>query len=205
MYKSNDVRIKRKSSIMMKCMIVLFVISVLGNLYMSLSIYDTSRHLNKQNNDHLSNITFYSENLNAQLERFLEQSSYINDEENKDILYDLWRIVEGERGSIRDHSISIIHYNAEKELRTEWSLMQYSLIRVDAFLKRLTLKFLKQGNYVINGEEEEQLRAVIDIFSKLQESVQDNEKPVLIIDSLTEPMMLIDPNYITTLERLDKL
>lgn len=98
------------------------------------------------------------------------------------------------------HLVSIQPQYME-ELESKWSLLQYSLLRVDKMLHALTMKFLKQGSYAINAEEMEKLQAAVTIYKRIHEEVEsESDHPELVIDELTELMHLIDPNYSYALE-----
>lgn len=92
-----------------------------------------------------------------------------------------------------------------KEQKSEWELLQYSLLRIDGFLNSLNNKFLEQGSYALNKEEIEQLKAVSTIYKRIYEEVKkESDNPALIIDSLSKEMMIIDPYYSGTLEMINK-
>ncbi len=68
-------------------------------------------------------------------------------------------------------------------------------------LNALTMKFLEQGSYTVTTEEFKQLQAVITIYKKIHEEEEKASKhPELIIDELTEPILLIDPYYSSILK-----
>lgn len=87
------------------------------------------------------------------------------------------------------------------ELAPKWSLLQYSLFRVDVLLDVLTMKFLEQGSYVVDAEEMEKLQAAVTIYKTIHEEMEKkSDHPELVIDELKELMLLIDPNYKHALE-----
>ena len=90
-----------------------------------------------------------------------------------------------------------------KEQKSEWELLQYSLLRVNGFLNSLNNKFLEQGSYALNKEEKVQLNAVSTIHKRIYEEVKkESDNPAHIIHSLSKEMMIIDPYYSGTLEMI---
>ncbi|MFF2890053.1 hypothetical protein [Paenibacillus sp. NPDC057967] len=116
------------------------------------------------------------------------------------MLFDSWRVVAGEQRSIQLHLVSI-QPRYMGELEPKWSLLQYSLFRVDMLLHALTMKFLEQDSYAVDAEELGKLQAVVTIYKKIHEEVEKaSDHPELVIDELTELMLLIDPHYSSILE-----
>lgn len=133
-------------------------------------------------------------------EAFIRHSESEHTGDVREIGFDSWRVVVGEQRSISLHLVSIQpHYMGE--LEPKWSLLQYSLFRVDMLLHALTMKFLEQGSYAINAEELEKLQAAVTIYKRIHEEVEkESDHPELVINELTELMLLIDPNYLSVLE-----
>jgi hypothetical protein len=154
----------------------------------------------KQNQNHLRSISIYAENLVEKAETFIQHSESEQSEVGREILFNSWRIVVGEQRSISHHIVNIQpHYMGDMEAK--WSMLQYSLFRVDMLLNALTMKFLEQGSYAVSTEEFVQLQAVIMIYNKIHEEAEKASKhPELIIDELTEPILLIDPYYSSILK-----
>src|SRR5690606_8738935 len=89
------------------------------------------------------------------------------------------------------------------KMEPQWSLLQYSLLRVDEFIYGLTIKFMEQGSHSINHEETEKLKAVATVYKEIREEVKkQSDHPELIINSLIEQMKIIDDHYSTSLERI---
>ena len=124
--------------------------------------------------------------------------------EVKNDLYDSWRIVNVENSSIHSYlfAISTIHMG---DTASDWDLLQYSLFRVNGFIFGMTNKFLENHSYAISSEEKEKMDAVITVFSTISEE-KGNELVNIegILQSIKEPMLIIDDNYSGTLERIGK-
>lgn len=183
-----------------RLLIPLLIVSLVANLYLLFIKLDFEHQNRSHNQSQVRHISTYGENLVEHAEEFIRLSESENTEEARQLRFDSWRIVEGEQRSIRLHLVSIQpHYMGE--LESKWSLLQYSLLRVDNMLHALTMKFLKQGSYAINAEELEKLQAAVAIYKRIHEEVEKGSNhPVLVIDELTELMHLIDPSYSYALE-----
>jgi len=155
----------------------------------------------------LKTISDIGENLSTRLDQFLNYRNGIEVQDQKELhllLTDSWRVVLGESINIRDYLARISPYHM-KSLESKWSLLQFSLFRTNDFLRHLNIKFLEQGSYDLTDEEIDQLRAVVEVYRKIYEEVESESiSPVLVIDELTEQMMMIDPNYALVLERLEQ-
>jgi hypothetical protein len=164
------------------------------------------RHYVKQsidrNYDNLSIITVKGNNLAKRLEEFVNLTE--GNSEVKSDLYNNWRIVKGESRSIHSYlfAINTIHMG---DASSDWDLMQYSLFRVDGFISGMTNKFLENHSYAISNEEKEKMKAVITVFRTISEEI-DNELIDMksILQSIKEPMLIIDDNYSNTLERIGR-
>ncbi|WP_245669668.1 hypothetical protein [Desulfuribacillus alkaliarsenatis] len=139
------------------------------------------------------------------LEEFIHlttEKEKISDEKNE--LFYNWRIVNGESRSIYSYSFasSTIHMG---DASSDWDLLWYSLFRVDEFISGMTNKFLEHHSYSISSEEKEKMDAVIAVFRTINEE-QENELLDIesILQSIKEPMLIIDDYYSSTLERIGR-
>lgn len=188
-------KIKKKN-----LLILILVISLMFNFYSYYNHYFYINQQQSQNQSDLSTISVIGKNLAERLEEFL---SYSHESDKKE-LFNAWRIVIGENHSIH-FTLAGISPHSMKEQKSEWELLQYSLLRIDGFLNSLNNKFLEQGSYALNKEEIEQLKAVSTIYKRIYEEVKkESDNPALIIDSLSKEMMIIDPYYSGTLEMINK-
>lgn len=155
-----------------------------------------------RNYDMLWSISHKGSNLADRLEEFIHlpfEKEEISEVKNE--LYNNWRIVNGESRSIHSHvfAISSLHTG---DAASDWSLLQYSLFRVDEFIYITTLKFLEHQTYAISSEEKEKMKAVIAVFRSISEEKDMNIENIL--QSIKEPMHIIDEHYSNTLERIGK-
>ncbi|MCR8658793.1 hypothetical protein [Paenibacillus endoradicis] len=189
---------------MRNLLVLLLVLSITYNFYM---LYDNKHSIKQEQRRNQSGLGFISilgKNIAGRLEEFLDHSHEVGNEEAREILFNSWRIVQGESRSISTE-LTIMSPRYMGDLAPKWSLLQYSLIRIDQFLYGLDLKFLEQRSYSINDEETEKLKAVITVYTKINEEVnKETENSVLVIDSLTEQMKIIDEYYATTLESINQ-
>lgn len=183
-------------------LVPLLVVSLAGNLYLLFIKQDFNHQMQNQNQNqrHLRSISVYGENLVKNAETFVRHAESEQTGDVRQMLFDSWRVVVGEQRSIQLHLVSI-QPRYMGELEPKWSLLQYSLFRIDMMLHALTMKFLEQDSYVVDAEELEKLQAVVTIYKKIHEEVEKaSDHPELVIDELTEPMLLIDPHYSSILE-----
>lgn len=187
-----------------KSFLILFlVISIAYSFYMHQKYNQFIHQSQSKNQTSLWIISVSGENLAERLDDFLQHSLAVDDEEVKGILDNSWRIVLGESRQIRLH-LGVMSPQYMGELEPQWGLLQYSLLRIDDLLQGLTINFLEQGSYSLNNEEIEKLKAVATIYKKIHEAVKnESNNPELVIDSLTEQMMIIDHHYSETLERIE--
>ena len=184
---------------------LLLIVSIAANLYLLFIKQDFDHQMLNQNQSHLRSISVYAENLVDNAETFILHSKSEQTENVREMLFDSWRVVVGEQRSISHHLVSI-QPRYMGELEPKWSLIQYSLFRVDMLLHSLTLKFLEQGSYTVDAEELKKLKAAVTIFKKIYEAVERaSDHPELVIDELTELMLLIDPHYSFALKNLGGL
>ena len=156
----------------------------------------------RQTQSALRFISVLGENIAGRLEEFLDHSHGVENEEDRAILFNSWRIVQGESRSVNSELARMSPYEMGG-FETKWSLLQYSLIRIDYFLYGLNLDLLETRSYSIDDEEREKLKAIITVYQKIHKAVNsENVNSVLVIDSLTEEMKIIDDYYETTLKQL---
>jgi len=181
-------------------LVPLLVASLAANLYLLFIKQDVDHQMQNQNQSHLRSISVYGENLIENAEIFIRHSESEQTGDIREMLFDSWRVVAGEQRSIQLHLVSI-QPRYMGELEPKWNLLQYSLFRVDMLLQALTMKFLEQGSYAVDAKELEKLQAVVTIYKKIHEEVEKaSDHPELVIDELTELMLLIDPHYSSVLE-----
>jgi len=102
----------------------------------------------------------------------------------------------GESNNIGFHLGRMSPHNMDN-MEPMWSLLQYSLLRVNALLLAINFDFLERGSYSLSMEEKEKLEAVVAIYRSIRKDVDDYDDPQLelIMESLTEHMIMIDPHY----------
>lgn len=176
--------------------ILLIGVFVIYSIYIHLEYRQYVNQSIDRNNDILSIISVKGNNLANRLEEFvaIEENSEVKSE-----LYNNWRIVNGESRSIHSYlfAISTIHMG---DVASDWDLLQYSLFRVDEFISGMTNNFLEHQSYDISSEEKEKMEAVIIVFRTISK-----EKGIeVILQSIKEPMLIIDDNYSGTLERIGR-
>ena len=158
-----------------------------------------------RNYQYLSLISGKGNNLANRLSEFvhlpIEQEEISEDVKSE--LYNNWRIVNGESKSIFSYlsAISTLHTG---DNQSEWSLLQYSLFRVDEFIFGMTNKFLEHHSYAINSEEKEKMEAVITIYRTLRaETEKESVDLELILQSIKESMLIIDNYYQDILDQME--
>lgn len=182
--------------------LLVLIMSVTYNFYMYLKYNNTMHQKQSQNQTDLKTISANGNNLAERLEDFLDNSDRVDSEEIQGVLFNSWRIVISESQSIH-FFLGRVSPQDMKQFDRKWSLLQYSLIRIDEFLLGLNIKFLDQGNYSVNNEETEKIKAVVTIYRKIHEEINNkSDNPVLVIDALTEQMKIIDQYYPATLETI---
>ncbi|WP_255249832.1 hypothetical protein [Bacillus sp. FJAT-45066] len=186
-------------------LILLIGVFVIYSIYVQLEYKHYINQSIDRNYDNLSIVSVKGSNLANRLEEFVHLT--IEKEESSDVksdLYNNWRIVNGESRSIHSYlfAISTIHMGDES---SDWDLLQYSLFRVDEFISGMTNKFLENHSYAISSEEKEKMEAVITVFRTISEE-KDNELVDIedILQSIKEPMLIIDDNYSDILERIGR-
>lgn len=154
----------------------------------------------------ISHISDNGKNVADNLNEFVQltnEHEAINEDIKKE-LFNNWKIVMGESKVIFNNvsSISLLHTGDNK---ADWSLLQYSLFGIDFFIFEMTNKFLENQSYEISNEEEEKLEAVITIYRTLHlESENKSFNLDNILQSINEPMKIIDDNYEIALKQLGR-
>lgn len=185
----------------------MLAISLVINFYFYTKYRDTVSQKRQQNDSMLWSIAVSGNNLANRLEHFLsstQQSEVENNEELHAQLTDLWRIVLGESRNNR-FDLARITSPVLGKSETKWELLQLGLLRTCDLLDWLNIKFLEQGTYDLTAEEIEQLEAVIKVYQKIHEEIKsESDHPELVIDELTEQLIIIDSNYADLLARLEQ-
>ncbi|WP_053375302.1 hypothetical protein [Paenibacillus sp. FJAT-27812] len=181
---------------------ILLVISMGYNLFMHQKYKNVIIHDQENGEARLGLISDYGINLADNLEQFIKHASGSEDNETKSKLDSFWRIVLGDNKSII-LSIGPTSPLFLEDRAPKWGLLSYSFFRIDGVITNLNLLFLEKGSYALTDEDKEKLEAVISVFRKIHNEMDKAKYPELIIDSLTEEMMIIDPLYGKTLERIN--
>jgi hypothetical protein len=181
---------------------ILVVVSMAYNLIM----HQKYKHFiieNQENSESkLAIISDYGKNLADNLEQFITYTSGEENHETKSKLDSTWRIVFGESKNII-LSTGLTFPPFMEERAPNWGLLNYSFFRIDGLLTNLNFIFLEKGSYFLTDEDKKKVEAVISVFRTIHNDMDKAKYPELIIDSLTEEMMIIDPLYSTTLERIN--
>lgn len=187
-----------------KIIIFLLVFSMLMNVFQYNKHSQYIRQVQANNSRYMWSISVTAENIADSLDKFVGYAAENNDEK-KDIktMTSTWRVVLGESNSIKFYlgQLSPQYMGA---LAEEWVHLQYVLLRAETPVNDLNIKFLERSSYSLNLEERKVLETVATIYRRISEGVDRVEYPVIninpgLIDSLTEPMMIVDPHYSTFL------
>ncbi|RXJ04454.1 hypothetical protein DS745_03460 [Anaerobacillus alkaliphilus] len=183
-------------------LILLIGVFIIYSIYIHLEYRHYINQSIDRNYDSLWSISVKGSNLANRLEEFVHLP--IEKEEISEVkseLYNNWRIVNGESRSIHSDlfAMSPIHMG---DASSDWGLLQYSLFRVDIFISGMTNKFLENHSYAMSSEEKEKMEAVITVFRTISEE-KENELGDIedILQSIKEPMLIIDDNYSNILVR----
>ncbi|OUS69573.1 hypothetical protein B1748_30880 [Paenibacillus sp. MY03] len=185
---------------------VLFIgVFIIYSIYIHLEYRQNLNQIQDRNDQIFSFISVAGNNLANRLTEFVQLPiEQENSSEVKKELYNNWRIVRGESKSIHSElqAISTVHMRKEA---SDWSLLQYSLFRVDGFIDGMTNKFLEQHSYAISSEEKKKMEAVITIYKTIHAESEDELVDLEnILLSIKEPMLVIDDYYQITLERVGR-
>lgn len=188
---------------MKKVLVIGLVISVIVNVYLLIKTNDNLNSRQNQNQSSIWAISVSGENLAKNLKEFLNYSQEAEPMEVQAKLFNSWRIVQGESRNIH-YYLGAMNPQYMKEHQNKWSLLQYSLLKVDSFLHDLNMKFLDKGIYSMNNKEFLKLKTVTSVYEKIHEEVKkDSVHPELVIDLLTEEMLILDDYYPETLKKLE--
>ncbi|MCC3648934.1 MULTISPECIES: hypothetical protein [Bacillaceae] len=185
---------------------------IIITLLLSYFVYSTfinlgyRNHINQsqeRNYQHLQAISAIGDNLAHRLEEFTRIPIEQEDERNAE-LFDTWRVVSSESRSIYSYlsGMSTLHMEDEAD---DWNLLQYSLFRVDMFIDGMTNKFLENRSYQISDEEKEKMDAVISVYRNVsKEAEKESVNIERLLESIQEPMLIIDNYYSDALEKSDR-
>ncbi|WP_332633150.1 hypothetical protein, partial [Halalkalibacter flavus] len=186
-------------------LILLIGVFLIYSIYVQLEYRHYVNQSIDRNYDHLSIIAVKGNNLADRLDEFIHLP--IEKEEFSEVkseLYNSWKVVNGESKSIHSYlyAISTLHMGDEA---SDWELLQFSLFRVEEFIYGMTLKFLEHHSYTISSKEKEKMEAVIKVYRIINEETENDLVDVeIILQSIKEPLLVIDDNYSGTLERLGR-
>ena len=203
--KGDNMNKPKLKKLLNRFLIVIVGVFVIYSIYVQLEYKNYVNQSVDTNYNILSMITVQGSNLANRLGEFVDLTT--EKEENNEVkndLYDSWSIVNAENRSIHSSlfAISTIHMG---DTASDWVLLQYSLSRVNGFISGMTDKFLENHSYAISSEEKEKMDAIITVFSTISEE-KGNELVDIegILQSIKEPMLIIDDNYSNTLERIGR-
>lgn len=195
---------KRNTKKYLKRIIVTLLFSYF--VYSTFLVLDYKNHMKQsqeRNYQHLRAISAIGDNLAHRLEEFtripIEQEN-----EKKEKLFDSWRVVSSDSRSIYSYlsRISTLHMEDEMD---DWNLLQYSLFRVDMFIDGMTIKFLENRSYRISDEEKEKMDAVISVYRNVRKEAEKESVDIeRLLESIQEPMLIIDNYYSDALEKTDR-
>jgi hypothetical protein len=175
-------------------------------VYSTFLVLDYKNHMKQsqeRNYQHLQAISAIGDNLAHRLEEFTRIPIEQENEKNAE-LFDSWRVVNSESRSIYSYlsGMSTIHMGDEKD---DWDLLQYSLFRVDMFIDGMTNKFLRNRSYWMSDEEKEKMDAVITVYRNVsKEAEKESVEIERLLESIQEPMLVIDNYYTDALEKADR-
>jgi hypothetical protein len=150
----------------------------------------------------LRSIAAVGDNSAHWLEEFV-QIPIEKEDEWKDELYNSWEVVNGESRSINSYLSAMSVFDMGEDV-PDWNLLQYSLFRVDGFINGMTDKFLENQSYRMSKEETERIEAVITVYSSVSEELEKESVNVeRLLESIKEPMLVIDDYYADALEKVD--
>ena len=148
--------------------------------------------------------------LNKIEEMNLDENSSNLTEEDYDELNNLWRIIAGESHSMGFYigNLPNRHPELSESMENKLNDLQYILLELNKTIDIYKSRSIEQSDeefYSFEKEDIERLEAISVAFKKIYQGVDANSaeleiKPDL-IDSLTEPMMIVDDNYSEFIER----
>jgi hypothetical protein len=185
---------------------IIITLLVFYFVYSTFLVLDYKNHMKQsqeRNYQHLQAISAIGDNLAHRLEEFTRIPIEQENEKNAE-LFDSWRVVNSESRSIYSYlsGMSTIHMGDEKD---DWDLLQYSLFRVDMFIDGMTNKFLRNRSYWMSDEEKEKMDAVITVYRNVsKEAEKESVEIERLLESIQEPMLVIDNYYTDALEKADR-
>lgn len=195
---------KRNMKKYLKRMLITLLVSYfIYSIFINLGYRNHIKQSQEKNYEHLRTISVIGDNLAHRLEIFM-QIPIEQEDEKKDQLFDSWRVVRGESRSIKSYLSSMYTIHMEDKIK-EWNLLQYSLFHADMFLDDMTNKFLKNKSYRISDEDKEKMEAVISVYRNVsKEAEQESVDIERLLESIQEPMLVIDNYYSDALEKTDR-
>ncbi|MBG9586337.1 hypothetical protein [Cytobacillus firmus] len=195
---------KRNTKKYLKRLIVTLLFSYfIYSTFINLDYRNHMKQSREQNYQHLRTISAIGDNLAHWLVEFTQIPDEQEDEKKAE-LFDSWRVVSSESRSIYSYLSRMSTLHMEDEI-DDWNLLQYSLFRVDMFIDSMTIKFLENRSYRISDEEKEKMDAVISVYRNVSKEAE--KEPVDIerlLESIQEPMLIIDNYYSDALEKTDR-
>jgi len=188
-----------------RLLVIVTTIFVLYSIYVQLEYRHYINQTVERNHRYLSIISDIGKNLANRLEQFVELSMKQGEIQEVDSdLFNNWRIVNGESKNIYSYlsMTRTLHMGSDKP---DWDLLQYSLLRIDSFIYEMTIQFLEHHSYAVSSENNEKMEAVISIYRILFEELEHEPVDLKhILQSIKEPMLIVDENYQNTLEQLGR-
>ena len=198
----NKENIKKNTT---RILLVLLGVFIVYSLYINFQYRDYAKQSVDRNYKKLHSISIFGTNLADRLEEFVHLSTEKEGNgDNNSEMFNAWRIVNGESKSIYSFfsAISTQHTGEES---SAWDLLIYSLYRVDGFVFGMTTHFLEKHSYAVSSEDKEKMVAVIQIYRILKE--ENEHEPVnveKILQSIKEPMLVLDDHYQNTLDQFGR-
>jgi hypothetical protein len=185
-----------------RMLFILLVSAFVYSIYINLGYRHFIKQSQERNYAHLRSIAAVGDNSAHWLEEFV-QIPIEKEDEWKDELYNSWRVVNGESRSINSYLSAMSVFDMGEDA-PDWNLLQYSLFRVDGFINGMTDKFLENQSYRMSKEETERIEAVITVYSSVSEELEKESVNVeRLLESIKEPMLVIDDYYADALEKVD--
>ncbi|WP_394582118.1 hypothetical protein [Cytobacillus firmus] len=195
---------KRNTKKYLKRIIVTLLFSYfVYSTFINLDYRNHMKQSQEQNYQHLRTISAIGDNLAERLGDFTQIPIEQADEKEAE-LFDSWRVVSSESRSIYSYLSSMSTLRMEDEI-DDWNLLQYSLFRVDMFIDGMTIRFLENRSYRISDEEKEKMDAVISVYRNVsKEAEKESVNIERLLESIQEPMLIIDNYYSDALEKSDR-
>lgn len=183
-----------------RMILMLLVFYCVYSIFINLGYRNHIKQSQGKNYEHVRTISVIGDNLAHRLEEFM-QIPIEQEDEMQEQLFDTWRVVRGESSSIKSYLSGMYTIHMEDKIE-EWNLLQYSLSHADMFLDDMTNKFLKNKSYRISDEEKEKMEAVISVYRNVsKEAEQESVDIESLLESIQEPMLVIDNYYSEALQK----